>query len=108
MRLPILMYHAVDRMPRGARSPRNYVLPEQFEAQLATLRRLGYETISFGEWLTYRRGGGDPPPPPPLLPLFDRPPAPPATAPPPRHTSWVGAAAACVSSPRRQTPTQHP
>src|SRR3989442_10770873 len=76
MRLPILMYHAVDRMPRGARSPRNYVLPEQFEAQLATLRRLGYETISFGEWLTYRRGGGDPPPPPPPLPLLDGPPAP--------------------------------
>src|SRR2546426_7877327 len=56
MRLPILMYHAVDRGPQGARSPRLYVPPEQFEAQLATLQQLGYETISFGDWLAYRRG----------------------------------------------------
>jgi peptidoglycan/xylan/chitin deacetylase (PgdA/CDA1 family) len=58
MRLPILMYHAVDRMPRAARSPRNYVSPERFEAQLATLARLGYEAISFADWLAYRRGTG--------------------------------------------------
>src|SRR2546428_12066110 len=56
MRLPILMYHAVDRGPQGARSPRLYVPPEQFEAQLATLQQLGYETISFGDWLAFRRG----------------------------------------------------
>src|SRR2546430_14102696 len=60
MRLPILMYHKVDRLPPppGARYLRNYVLPEQFEAQLAALRRWGYETISFADWLAYRRGGG--------------------------------------------------
>ena len=58
MRLPILMYHAVDRIPPNARSPRLYVPPEQFDAQLATLARLGYETISFGDWLAYRRGEG--------------------------------------------------
>src|SRR5207253_9298741 len=53
MRLPILMYHKVDRPPPppGARYLRNYVLPEQFDAQLAALRRWGYETISFADWL---------------------------------------------------------
>ena len=58
MRLPILMYHKVDRLPPppGARYLRNYVLPEQFDAQLAALRRWGYETISFADWLAYRRG----------------------------------------------------
>jgi len=60
MRLPILMYHKIDRLPRppGACHPRNYVLPEQFEAQLVALRRWGYQTISFGDWLAYRRGAG--------------------------------------------------
>ena len=60
MRLPILMYHKIDRLPPppGARHPRNYVLPEQFAAQLAALRRWGYQTISFGDWLAYRRGAG--------------------------------------------------
>jgi len=60
MRLPILMYHKIDRLPPppGARHPRNYVLPEQFEAQLVALRRWGYQTISFGDWLAYRRGAG--------------------------------------------------
>jgi peptidoglycan/xylan/chitin deacetylase (PgdA/CDA1 family) len=56
MRLPILMYHKVDRIPASARYPRNYVLPEQFEAQLAALTRWGYETISFAAWLAHRRG----------------------------------------------------
>src|SRR5437016_12373858 len=57
MRLPILMYHKVDRPlpPPGARYLRNYVLPEQFDAQLAALRRWGYETLSFADWLAYRR-----------------------------------------------------
>jgi peptidoglycan/xylan/chitin deacetylase (PgdA/CDA1 family) len=60
MRLPILMYHKVDRMPPGARYLRNYVAPEQFEAQLAALVRWGYRTVSFGDWLAYcgGRGGG--------------------------------------------------
>lgn len=58
MRLPILMYHAVDPVPRAARHHRNYVAPGQFEAQLATLARLGYQTVAFADWLTYRRGAG--------------------------------------------------
>jgi peptidoglycan/xylan/chitin deacetylase (PgdA/CDA1 family) len=56
MRLPILMYHKIDRLPPGVRYPRMYVLPEQFAAQLAALNRWGYETISFADWLAYRRG----------------------------------------------------
>ena len=58
MRLPILMYHGVAPIPPNARSPRLYVPPEQFEAQLATLARLEYTTISFGDWLAHRRGEG--------------------------------------------------
>ncbi len=60
MKLPILMYHKVDRLPPGARHPRNYVLPEQFDAQLAALTRWGYQTISFVDWLAYRRGERSP------------------------------------------------
>src|SRR5437764_155089 len=58
MRLPILMYHKVDRLPPppGARYVRNYVLPEQFDPQLGALRRWAYQTISFDDWLAYRRG----------------------------------------------------
>jgi peptidoglycan/xylan/chitin deacetylase (PgdA/CDA1 family) len=60
MRLPILMYHKVDRMPPGVHHPRNYVLPEQFDAQLAALRRWGYQTISLADWTAYRAGGSLP------------------------------------------------
>jgi len=60
MRLPILMYHKVDRLPPppGTRYLRNYVFPEQFDLQLAALRRWGYETISFDDFLAYRRREG--------------------------------------------------
>jgi peptidoglycan/xylan/chitin deacetylase (PgdA/CDA1 family) len=60
MRLPILMYHKVDRMPPGVRHPRNYVLPERFEAQLAALQRWGYQTISLADWTAHRAGGALP------------------------------------------------
>ncbi len=56
MKLPILVYHKIDRIPRGARFPKNYVTPEQFDAQLAFLARRGYRTISFTDYLAYRRG----------------------------------------------------
>jgi peptidoglycan/xylan/chitin deacetylase (PgdA/CDA1 family) len=56
MRLPILMYHNVDRMPDGVRHPRNYVAPDLFRAQLEALKRWGYETISFETWIAYRAG----------------------------------------------------
>ncbi len=56
MKLPILVYHKIDRIPRAARFPKNYVTPEQFDAQLAFLARRGYRTISFTDYLAYRRG----------------------------------------------------
>jgi peptidoglycan/xylan/chitin deacetylase (PgdA/CDA1 family) len=56
MKLPILLYHKIDRIPPGSRYPKNYVTPEQFEAQLALLRRGGYTSVSFADYLAYRRG----------------------------------------------------
>jgi peptidoglycan/xylan/chitin deacetylase (PgdA/CDA1 family) len=64
------MYHKVDRIPPGARYLRNYVLPEQFDAQLAALRRWGYEAISFDAWLAFRSGTG-PLPRRPIILTFD-------------------------------------
>jgi len=56
MKLPILLYHKIARIPAGARYPRSYVTPERFDAQLAFLRRRGYESVSFVDYLGYRRG----------------------------------------------------
>src|SRR2546428_13853277 len=61
MRPRILLYHKIDRIPRGARYPRSYVTPERFDAQLAFLRRRGYESVSFADYLAYRRGATRPP-----------------------------------------------
>src|SRR5207245_1207635 len=58
MKLPVLLYHKIDRIPPGARYPRSYVTTERFDAQLALLRRCGYESVSFADYLAYRRGGG--------------------------------------------------
>src|SRR3989442_6138981 len=83
MKLPILLYHKIDRIPPGARYPRSYVTPERFDAQLALLRRCGYESVSFADYLAYPRGGGGrrPPPPPPAP--SGRPPHPPRGGGPP-------------------------
>src|SRR5881296_2184217 len=56
MKLPILVYHKIDRIPPGSRYPKNYVTPEQFEAQLAFLARRGYTSVTFADYLAYRRG----------------------------------------------------
>ena len=45
VKLPILVYHKIDRIPPGSRYPRNYVTPEQFDAQLAFLQRAGYRSV---------------------------------------------------------------
>ena len=70
MRLPILMYHKIDHIPAGARHVRNYVLPDQFAAQLDALRRWGYQTISFADWLAHRAGAA-PLPRRPIILTFD-------------------------------------
>ena len=54
--LPILMYHKVDVVPRGARYVENYVFPDQFDAQLAALSLWGYTPITLEDWLDFRAG----------------------------------------------------
>jgi len=56
VKLPILLYHKIDDIPAGARYPQNYVTPQQFDAQLAFLKRCGYRSISFAHYLAYRQG----------------------------------------------------
>ena len=56
MKLPILVYHKIDRIPPGSRYPKHFVTPEQFAAQLAFLARHGYTSIGFPDYLAYRRG----------------------------------------------------
>jgi len=56
MKLPILVYHKIDRIPPGSRYTKHFVTPEQFAAQLAYLARHGYTSIGFPEYLAYRRG----------------------------------------------------
>src|SRR5437867_11058911 len=58
MKLPILLYHKIEHVAPGSRYPQNYVTPEQFDAQLAFLRRLGYRSVSFADYVAYRRGNG--------------------------------------------------
>jgi peptidoglycan/xylan/chitin deacetylase (PgdA/CDA1 family) len=59
--LPILMYHKIAVIPPGARHIGNYVLPEQFEAQLAALTSWGYTPITIEDWLEFRAGRKLPP-----------------------------------------------
>lgn len=56
--VPILMYHYVSTPPDGADPIRRdlSVTPDQFEAQLAFLRRNGYQTITMKD-LTYALAG---------------------------------------------------
>src|SRR5438876_12438051 len=56
VKLPILVYHKIDRIPPGSRYPKNYVTPEQFEAQLVFLARHRYTSVGFADYLAYRRG----------------------------------------------------
>jgi peptidoglycan/xylan/chitin deacetylase (PgdA/CDA1 family) len=58
MKVPILLYHKIDHVAPGSRYPGNYVTPRQFDAQLALLKLLAYRSISFADYLRYRRGDG--------------------------------------------------
>ncbi len=59
--LPILMYHQVEEIPIGTRHVGNYVLPEQFDAQLTAISRWGYVPITLEDWLDFRAGRRKPP-----------------------------------------------
>lgn len=54
MKLPILMYHAVDELTADVRHPKNYVSPERFAAQMRALLAWGFSPISLDDWLAYR------------------------------------------------------
>lgn len=58
MTLPILVFHKVGPIPAAARYPRNYVRPEQFDALLGSLRRGGFESVTFAQYLAHRNGAG--------------------------------------------------
>jgi peptidoglycan/xylan/chitin deacetylase (PgdA/CDA1 family) len=71
MKLPILMYHKVDELPSGVRTPGNFVRPAAFAAQMDALLAWGYRTISFEQWLDYRAGRRDSLPAKPIIITFD-------------------------------------
>ena len=58
MKLTILMYHRVEELPHDAVHATNFVRPPQFAAQLSALRRWGYGSVTFDDWLTYRSDRG--------------------------------------------------
>ncbi len=57
MKLPILMYHAVEEPAADVLHPKNYVAPDQFAAQMRALLDWGYTPITLDAWLAYRDEG---------------------------------------------------
>ncbi len=57
MKLPILMYHAVEEPAADVLHPKNYVAPDRFAAQMRALLEWGYTPITLDDWLGYRDGG---------------------------------------------------
>jgi peptidoglycan/xylan/chitin deacetylase (PgdA/CDA1 family) len=53
-RLTILMYHRVAAIPSGTRHPENFVSASRLREQLEGLLSLGYEPITFAQWLSFR------------------------------------------------------
>jgi hypothetical protein len=53
-----LAYHKVAEIPPAAKYRCNYITPARFDAQLRYLRTAGYSSISFRDYLAYRRGDG--------------------------------------------------
>jgi peptidoglycan/xylan/chitin deacetylase (PgdA/CDA1 family) len=68
--VPILVFHKVGPVPPHAKYPRNYVRAEQFDALLASLRRGGFESISFGQLQAHRESHA-PLPRKPIIITFD-------------------------------------
>lgn len=68
--VPILMYHAVEAVPRPPKYKHFYVLAGEFAGQMRMLKRAGYSPITFGA-LAAARAGTDTLPPKPVLLTFD-------------------------------------
>jgi len=54
--VPILAFHQIGPVPPDSQIPRNYVRVEQFDDLLGSLKRAGYESIGFDQYLAHRRG----------------------------------------------------
>lgn len=50
------MFHKIGPVPPDSQFPRNYVRAEQFDALLGSLKRAGFESIGFDQYLSHRRG----------------------------------------------------
>lgn len=60
MRIPILMYHNIARVPQDVRVYRSlYVSPSSFARQMAMLKMLGYRGVSMSDAMPYLRGEKD-------------------------------------------------
>jgi peptidoglycan/xylan/chitin deacetylase (PgdA/CDA1 family) len=70
VKLPILMYHRVEEIPRDVLHPTNFVRPAQFKEQLAALTDWGYRSVTIADWLAYRDRQQSLPPRPVIL-TFD-------------------------------------
>jgi len=68
--VPILMYHAVEDMPRPTKYKHFYVLADEFAGQMRMLKRSGYTPITFGQMADAQAGTLILPPKPVLL-TFD-------------------------------------
>lgn len=71
MKLPILMYHKIDELSPGVRTPGNFVSPALFAEHMDALLAWGYHTICFEQWLDYRPNGKNALPPKPVIITFD-------------------------------------
>lgn len=68
--VPVLMYHCIS--PRSSAAMRKFtVSPADFDAQLATLRELGYTGLSVSEFAEIARSGGQGLPRRPVVLTFD-------------------------------------
>lgn len=57
--VPALAYHKIADIPAAAKHRCNYVTPSQFAAQLRLLRTMGFQSISFAQYLAFRRGDAE-------------------------------------------------
>jgi peptidoglycan/xylan/chitin deacetylase (PgdA/CDA1 family) len=71
MKLPILMYHKIDELSAGVRTPGNFVSPALFAEHMDALLAWGYHTVGFDQWLDYVATRNATLPPKPVIITFD-------------------------------------
>ena len=55
-KIPILMYHSIESMPKNTVMRSLHVPPKRFEFQMKLLRFLGYKGLSINKLLPYLNG----------------------------------------------------